>query len=239
MPKFKPCLILLFCLGNLFVQAQNQHSGWLASFNTIGLNHKWSLHFDAQLRSTDELRNIQTLLLRPGINYHFAKNMTATLGYAFIYNRKTVEETTGYTAEHRIWEQFLISHKWQTVTTTHRFRLEQRFLPVSAVRNTELEVTDYVTAHRLRYFIRNLLPLQNSQAFTKGFFLALQYEVFLNTGNKKAVNGKTFDQNRFYAALGYRIHKIDLEAGYLNQYTKTATGANKNHIAQIAVYKRL
>ena len=239
MLKFKPCFLLLFCLGNLYVQAQNQHSGWLASFNTIGLHNKWSLHFDAQLRSTDELKNIQTLLLRPGINYHFAKNMSATLGYAFIPNRKTVDEITGYIMEHRIWEQFLISHKWKTLTTTHRVRLEQRFLPVAAAKNTALEVTGHVAAHRLRYFIRNVLPLQSSPAFSKGFFLALQDEVFLNIGNKKAVNGKTFDQNRFYAALGYRIHKIDLEAGYLNQYIKTTTSATKNHIAQVAVYKRL
>jgi len=53
------------------------------------------------------------------------------------------------------------------------------------------------------------------------------------------VNGKTFDQNRFYVALGYRISKIDMELGYMNQYTKTASGSITNNIGQFAVYKRL
>ena len=229
----------LICFAVFSAKAQTQRSGWIASFNTFRLDNKWSIYFDAQLRSTDKIKNVQTFLLRPGINYHFNKSVSATLGYAFVHNRRTSGSVTDYVTEHRVWEQLLASHKFKTVSTSHRLRLEQRFLPVTTVNNNELEVIDRVTAHRLRYFIRNLLPFQKGSAFSKGFFAALQDEVFLNIANKDVVNGKTFDQNRFYVALGYRISKIDLELGYMNQYTKTASGSITNNIGQFAVYKRL
>jgi len=236
---YRIAFFILICSTGLSVQAQNQQSGWLATFNTFRLNPSFSMHLDAQLRSTDALEHVQTFLLRPGINYHFNKKFSSTLGYAFVHNRRSSGTITGYVTEHRIWEQVLFSHKWLMVSTSHRLRLEQRFLPVTTITNNELKVTDRVTAQRLRYFMRNLVPLQNKNAFTKGWFAALQNEIFLNVTNKDAVNGKVFDQNRFYAAVGYRMGKIDLEAGYLNQYTKTVSSTLTNHIVQLAVYKRL
>src|SRR5215204_2968602 len=208
---YRIAFFILICSTGLSVQAQNQQSGWLATFNTFRLNPSFSMHLDAQLRSTDALEHVQTFLLRPGINYHFNKKFSSTLGYAFVHNRRSSGTITGYVTEHRIWEQVLFSHKWLMVSTSHR----------------------------LRYFMRNLVPLQNKNAFTKGWFAALQNEIFLNVTNKDAVNGKVFDQNRFYAAVGYRMGKIDLEAGYLNQYTKTVSSTLTNHIVQLAVYKRL
>ena len=95
-------------------------------------------------------------------------------------------------------------------------------------------------ANRFRYFIRNILPLNAEPGFSKGMFAALQNEVFLNFGNKENVNGKTFDQNRLYMAVGYRFSKsFDLEAGYMNQYINGRNNDVNNHIAQIATYIRL
>jgi hypothetical protein len=237
---FKPFIFIILIKTSSISYAQVQNSGWLASFNTFKLSNKTSLHFDAQLRSTDEIKNIQTVLLRPGINYHFNPSMSVTVGYGFIENRRTMEEVTGYVAEHRIWEQFIVSHKINTISTAHRFRLEQRFLPITSIDNNKLEVIDRNTSHRFRYFIRNIVPLQNKKAFSQGLFFALQDEVFLNISKQEYVNGKTFDQNRLYLALGYRLPgKIDIEAGYMNQYTSTRTSFINNHIAQLALYKRL
>ena len=72
-------------------------------------------------------------------------------------------------------------------------------------------------------------------------FAALQNEEFVNVGNTKNVNGKFFDQNRFYLALGYRLRpSIDLETGYLNQYVSGRNGAFvNNHAWQVASYLRL
>ena len=219
---------------------QPQFSGWLASFNIFKLNSKLSIHFDAQLRSTDGWQQVQTILLRPGLNVHLNKQWTITAGYAFISNRRTVSGISDLLPEHRIWQQALFSHKLKNVSISHRFRFEERFISKAVLTNNELKTNGSDQAFRFRYFIRNILPFAGSKSFSKGSFFALQNEVFLNTGNKSAVNGKTFDQNRLYAAIGYRLPgKFDIEGGYMNQYISTSSSFINNHIAQIAVYKRL
>jgi len=232
--------LFLFVLFSTAIQAQVQFSGWLGSFNTFKLNNKFSLHFDAQLRTTDELKDVQTILLRPGLNFHANKNWVLTTGYAYISNRRSVSSVSGLLPEHRIWQQALFNHKLKNVAVAHRFRFEERFISKANVFNDGLEADGSDPAFRFRYFIRGVVPFSAQPSFSKGPFFALQNEVFLNTGDRSPVNGKTFDQNRLYAALGYRLTgKIDLEAGYMNQYTSTRTSFINNHIAQIAVYKRL
>lgn len=234
-------ICFFFLAFSLFyaAEAQVQFSGWLASFNTFKLNDRLSLHFDGQLRSTDELAQVQTILLRPGLNVH-VKNWVFSGGYAYIANRRTVAAISDLQPEHRIWQQAIFNHKLKKVAIAHRARFEERFISKSVVRNNELEADGYDQAFRFRYFLRSIFPLTSQPSFSKGPFLALQNEVFLNTGNRSAVNGKTFDQNRLYGAIGYRLPgKLDLELGYMNQYTSTRTSFINNHIAQVAVYKRL
>lgn len=219
--------------------AQTQFSGWLASFNTINLNKKLSLHFDGQLRSTDGWDEVQTILLRPGLNVHLNKQLTVTAGYAFIANRRTVSGISDLLPEHRIWQQALFTHKLGTMNLSHRLRFEERFISKAVVRSSELEAEGHNNAYRLRYFLRNIIPFRKTPSFDKGAFFALQNEIFFNTGDRSAVNGKTFDQNRAYIAVGYRLPaKLDIEAGYVNQYTVTAAAFTNNHIIQFALYKR-
>jgi hypothetical protein len=72
-----------------------------------------------------------------------------------------------------------------------------------------------------------------------GIFAALQNEVFLNLQHKDQLNGKVFDQNRAYLALGYRFSKkFDLEAGYLNQAIRGASVNTSNNVIQLALYTR-
>ena len=222
------------------VQGQVQHSAWVASFNTFKINEQFSLHFDAQVRSTDERQAVQTLLLRPGINYHLNRNFSVTGGYAYIPNRRFVGGASGLLAEHRIWTQMLYSHKLNRAAVGHRLRFEQRFIPNAVARSNKVEADGFRDARRLRYFVRTILPLTKDRPFNKGFFLALQNEVFANVGDKSAVNGRFFDQNRLYGAAGYRLpNKTDVEIGYMNQYVRTRNAHVNNHIIQLAFYRRL
>jgi hypothetical protein len=240
----KKLLLLLFLqitASVFFVSAQTTFTGWLASFNTFKTGKKTSIHTDIQLRSTDDIKQVQTLLIRPGLNVHLNKYLTVTAGYAFITNKRVAGTASGFMPEHRIWEQLLINHKLKTVFLNHRFRLEQRFIAKSIVVNDELEKDGSAYANRFRYFIRSVVPFTKQPVFKKGLFAALQNEVFLNFGNKATVNNETFDQNRLYMAIGYRLNaRFDLETGYLNQYVN---GRNKsftnNHVAQLAGYLRL
>lgn len=230
-----------FLIINVVMHAQSQSSGWLASFNTFKTGKRTSIHTDVQIRSSDKFQHIQTLLLRAGLNYRLNKQMLLTGGYAFIQNRRVINTVAGYAPEHRIWEQFILTHAISRLSVQHRFRLEHRFISKSIVVNDQFKNDGHVPAHRFRYFIRNVLPLQKTAIFSKGFFVALQNEVFLNIGNNDGVNNKVFDQNRVYTALGYRFcSKFDIDAGYMNQYIKgSGKQATNNHIIQLATYLRL
>ena len=236
-----PIFSLIIASAFSGLSAQSTFNGWLASFNTFKTGKKTSIHTDIQLRSTDEIKQVQSILIRPGLNVRLNKHVTVTAGYAFISSKRTSGTATAFMPEHRIWEQLLITHKLKRVAVSHRFRLEQRFLAKSVVVNDELERDGSAYANRFRYFIRGLIPFTNEPVFKKGCFAALQNEVFMNFGNTSTVNNEKFDQNRLYVALGYRLHpSFDLETGYLNQYVN---GRNKsfsnNHIVQIAGYLRL
>jgi len=70
--------------------------------------------------------------------------------------------------------------------------------------------------------------------FTQGFFAALQNEVFVNIGDPSPVNGKFFDQNRAYLAVGYRwSRQFDLEMGY-----RTSISAAQAAILPTIIYFR-
>ncbi|MEA9414213.1 DUF2490 domain-containing protein [Flavobacterium sp. PL02] len=235
-------ITILFLSTTVNAQTQNTFTGWSAVFFTYKLNDKFSLHFDGQARSTDELKNLQSYIIRPGLNYHIKDNMIATVGYAYIGNNRSVMDIDGWVPEHRIWEQFIFNQKFtlanRPVTLQHRFRLEQRFMGQAIIEQNELVTDSYEFAQRLRYFARSIFPLSKTDNFTKGAFLALQNEVFLNVQN--APNDSFFDQNRAYLALGWRLSpKFDLEAGYMNQYVLGKSNNTVNNIVQVAAYVRL
>jgi hypothetical protein len=183
--------------------------------------------------------------LRPGLNYHISNKAIATLGYAYIGTNRTVSGISGWIPEHRIWEQFIYNQKFalsaRSTTLQHRFRLEERFIGTAMVDGDELATDDYEFAMRLRYFARMIMPLQKTESFTSGAFVAFQDEAFFNIkNNDKVTNGKVFDQNRAYVALGWRFSpKFDLEAGYMNQYVLGRSLDVSNSIIQVAGYVRL
>jgi hypothetical protein len=233
---------MLLVVSQNHLCAQSQFSGWLASMHTVKTGAKTSIHADVQWRSSDEFKHMQSLLIRTGLNYHLNKKVILTAGYAFVENRRTIGSVHGYAPEHRLWEQVVYNHKLKKLMVAHRLRLEQRFISTSKVVNNELDNNGSVYANRLRYFIRNILPLRSkTETFSKGLFAALQNELFFNIGNTANVNGKFFDQNRVYVAMGYRLNpSFDLETGYLNQYINGRnTAFTNNHVWQLAGYLRL
>lgn len=223
------------------VSGQTQATGWTGLFYTVRLNPKFDLIGDMQFRSGDQFSKMQTLLLRAGLQYKIRSNLMVTTGYAYVLPRRTINEMTGYGFEHRVWEQLIFTHPMAFATVQHRFRLEQRFISKSLIANGEFENAGNIFANRFRYFFRSVIPFNGEKKFVKGVFTALQNEVMLQFGDKSGTNGKIFDQNRFYLALGYRLsRKFDLEAGYMNQYINgKSRNFTNNHISQLAAYLRL
>ncbi|WP_316817816.1 DUF2490 domain-containing protein [Pedobacter nyackensis] len=200
--------------------------------NSTKINDKWGMHLDVQLRTADDWDGIRNFLFRPGVTHYINKNSNATVGYlltnTYLKNDGAANNTL---TEHRIWEQYIYTHRIKPVYAQHRFRLEQRFMETAG---------GDVFSQRFRYFFRATLPvLGPKEAFVQGPFVALQNELFFNVQNKAKLNGKLFDQNRAYAAAGYRFTKsFDVEAGYLNQFINGRSTNTINNAIQLAFYTR-
>jgi hypothetical protein len=233
MKKIFLCICIVFASFGSFAQTQQQTSGWFLYLTNIKLNQKWGLVADVQLRSANDFGYLRNFLVRPGVTYFINKNNNVTLGYLLATTKTEVAGAADINiAEHRIWEQYIYTHKLSSIFATHRLRMEQRFIEQN-------NGTD-IFAQRFRYFFRLIQPLQAKAAtFERGAFVALQNEVFLNVQHKDLLNKSLFDQNRAYLAAGYRFSKkLDLELGYLNQATNGLNNYTINNIVQFAVYTR-
>lgn len=241
------CILTLVIKGSLYAQTVTNFSGWASVFSTTKLSSKFSLHLEAQVRSNNDWKEVQTVLLRTGLNYNIKTNQVVTVGYALIENHRSVDDVSGWGSEQRIWEQFILNTPFSLgnhfVSLQNRFRLEQRFISTSIVTGDELQTDGYVFSQRFRYFARAIYPFSPTpkQAFVHGTFFSLQDEIFVNLGDASGVNGKFFDQNRAYFSLGYRFStKYDLEIGYMNQFViRKGSLKTINNIIQFATYLRL
>jgi hypothetical protein len=238
--------IFFFFPGKLSAQTTNQFSGWLAAFGRVELKNRFSLHIESQLRSTDNIEQIQSIILRAGLNYNLKSNQIVTVGYAYISSRRTVDGISGYGPEDRIWEQFVLNEAFSfqnhSITIQNRFRLEQRFIGQSVAEDGKLVTSGFSFVQRIRYLARMIAPFVKSPGgFKKGSYFSLQDEVFVNIGDLSVVNGKYFDQNRAYISIGYRFSsKNDTEIGYMNQFVlNQGTARTSNNIIQIATYIKL
>ncbi|WP_316830849.1 DUF2490 domain-containing protein [Pedobacter aquatilis] len=225
-------LISIMALGKLSAQTQYQNTGWFMFLNNTKFNKKWGLQFDLQVRSADDWKYVRNTLVRPAVQYFINDKHNVALGYLWQTTQNQFNGSPNtFLHEHRIFEQYIYTHKLGSVFASHRFRVEQRFIE---------RANEDVFSQRFRYFFRLIQPLQKKEAsFTNGPFLALQNELFLNLQNNAKINNSVFDQNRLYLAAGYRFSKkIDLEAGYMNQAVKNTSNHTNNSIIQLAVYTR-
>lgn len=221
--------VLCICAMLLLKSSEAQTStsnGWFFSNHQQTLSKAWSLLSDVQFRSADHFGYLETVLIRPGLQYKISNKHSVVAGYAYLGNWEEINSKKEFDLEHRAWEQYNLKLMAGNIEINNRLRLEQRFLEAS-------NGFDFV--QRLRYYIRSQIPFVKKKEFTNGAFAALQNEVFLNIQNKEAVNGRFFDQNRLYGSLGYRFtKKVDVEAGYLFRY-QIEEKKERNHILQLVL----
>lgn len=195
----------LLVWGSMLLHAQNDTGNWLMYFGTNKINEKFSLHTEAQYRNhTISPTNIEQLLLRTGLNYHFKPNTSATLGYAHIGNYVYESEPKSpEVEEHRIWQQFLTTNTIGRVKFEHRYRLEERFV-------------DDDFKMRFRYRLMLFVPLNKPTIETGVLYLGVYDELFINDKRN------FFDRNRLYAGLGYQYaNNIHFQVGLLRQEVQT------------------
>ncbi|MFT2008124.1 DUF2490 domain-containing protein [Pontibacter sp. 13R65] len=220
--------------------AQNQRekvhndNGWYMYFGDHRLNDKWGLHTEVQFRRHNIISDPQQLLIRTGINYALTSSAMVTLGYGFIETYPYGGDPVGAIfPEQRIYQQLQFRNNLARLVFTHRYRQEQRWLKRPGDE-------DYTYFNRTRYFLKAVLPLSGPTVDAKEFFLAAYDEIFVNYGENVQVN--IFDQNRAYAALGYKLNDAaSLELGYLNQIIQKPNGRmfEHNHTLQVSLFYNL
>jgi hypothetical protein len=223
-------------------QVETRSTAWYSGLNSIRLNEKWGFQFDLVLRTGDEWKYLQTMMLKPGISYKLSGSTTAFVGYNNVRSRVVIGDVSGYASENQIWEQLFIRHRlFNLLNTLHRPLLEQRFLNIPVIKNNSIETEGHAFALRFRYLFRNVLPFKKQESFAKGPYAYAQQEILLNIGDKSAVNGKTYDQVRILTGLGYRFSsKFDIESGYLFRDVATRTSLHyHDHIFQLTSILRL
>ena len=193
--------VYLFLLPVTVAAQQDGTGNWLMYFGTNKVSDKFSIHTEVQYRNHSITpNNIEQLLLRTGLNYHFSKKASVTAGYGYITSYLNESENNGPDIrEHRIWEQFILTNRVGRVKFEHRYRIEQRF------------IEDYYR-DRFRYRLMLFIPLNNNELIKNTWFIGLYDEIFIKTENK------FFDRNRLYGALGYIFNKdLSVQAGMLHQ----------------------
>lgn len=212
----KQLLVILAVFLPFLGFSQNSDFGnWIIYFGNKDFNEKWNWHHEVQYRNYDRIGDLEQLLLRTGIGYNLTENNNnILLGYGFITSENYVNDQDKFSVnEHRIYQQFITKQQIGSVSLSHRYRFEQRFVE-----------SDF--RMRFRYFLSLKVPIfKNEEGEFDKWYLSSYNEIFLNT------ESSIFDRNRLYGGLGYRLNKkIRFELGYMDQFFETSSRDQLNII---------
>ncbi|MBF8150901.1 DUF2490 domain-containing protein [Winogradskyella sp. F6397] len=197
--------VFIFMLFQSVLLAQKNSEDYFGAWYTLGINHRFTEQFSltpyAELRLYKPTSNYNLTFASLNGNYHFKKNQTITVAYAYL-DIDSVFDTDNVpnTIEHRILEQYAIKHNFKALNIQHRFRFEQRFLEKTA--GNELQ-------NRFRYRLSLQYPIN------KTVYLALKDEGFIN------FQDQVFHENRFFVGFGVHILKnTQLHIDYLKHHIR-------------------
>lgn len=204
-------LFLFLVSGNLFA---NEPQPWYIYFGSTKIKDtRFSIHHELQVRDFKAFRDHNQTLARVGLQYRFSPLLQTTLGYGYIYSELEDSPNRPF-GENRIYQEALLSHDFlDKVGIRHRFRLEERFIEDRDFRG------------RFRYTLFADIPLTDKGMATGGIYASLYDEVFFNLSHDEKLD--SFDRNRAYAALGYKIRdNFGVQLGYMRQHVGKNTGTN-------------
>lgn len=240
---FRIIIVLFLCSSSVHAQREYvwHNNGWFMYFGSHKLSDKWGLHLEAQVRRYNFITDDQQLLLRAGINYHFGANVFATAGYCFVqtapYGNYPAKSAF---PENRSWQQLQVKNQLGRFEMISRFRSEQRFVNVPVLADGVWRPGEAQFSHRFRFLNRVSIPFKGKTIEEKTVYFSVYDEIFVNAG--KNITFNVFDQNRLYAAFGYRFPKLGrLEIGYLNQLIFKSDGVKveNNHTLQVGLFSSI
>lgn len=230
-------LMLLPLAGMAQKHISTQAHAWATYQGNHRFSDRWGLHTEYQWRRNNMFEHWQQSLLRVGVEYYLKNGLQFTVGYGWIRTFPYGDQPVAFTFdEHRLWEQVMLNQQVWRIGINHRYRMEQRWMETRVANADGATDVIFQLRHRGRYRLMLTMPLSRSSMANNTLFLALYDEVFLGFGPH--IGNNVLDQNRAYAALGWRFNKdLNFQVGYLNQYVIKSDGfhAERNHTLQLAV----
>ncbi|CAL2101411.1 conserved protein of unknown function [Tenacibaculum sp. 190130A14a] len=191
----KKLFLLTFILFS--IQSYSQSTGekelgvWYMYNGTHKLSDKFSLKTMAHFRFFEVGDDLQQFITRLGVNYKINKNLSVTIGHAFLNTDGTFNELGGDAYENRTYEDFNVKHNISKLGFAHRLRAEQRFFESG-------------TGHFLRYQLGLSYPIDEKWS------TYLYDEIFMD------FDGENFNQNWLGAGFKYKLSKtLKLQLGYM------------------------
>lgn len=244
MHLLKQSFILIVCLYVVNTgRAQSQFQGWTSFLSFTKVNKSFTIEFDGTVHSTDKWEQVLSYQFWAGLLYYFNTHWSVGLGYSVEKKRESVSNLTGMVADNEVWEQLVASYPLRIGSGKHerkgtlyqRLRLEDRFIPEIIADGSAIKTQSTIFSTRLRYLVRTQTPIIPTDSFTKGPYFVLQDELYLNTTGRDKLGTKFIDQDRGFVASGYRFSKqLDVEFGYLLQYSQSKSSSSKNSILQLS-----
>jgi len=181
-------IILFFTLFRIAVYSHAaKTTGWFFLSHSQKISKKFKALADVQVRSTNKLIHVETLLLRGDVGYKVNDNSSVAIGYIYKGDWTTKNGKSLDRHENRIYQQYSFGTNIKRTEFTFRFRQEQRFVK---------DTGDYRFSQRSRLFLSFQLPIIANADFSKGLYSTIQDELFLNTQHKENMNNSFFDQDR-------------------------------------------
>jgi hypothetical protein len=208
------CLILVVAFSTFSLALNSQTSSsslgsWTSFEGRIGIpKTNFSIDSDVQLRLYEPLSTFQEIVGRVGLTFHTYKRKAYTAGIARLHtNYFGTDFNENPTIENRLWQQLTFSQGGSKLKIEHRSRIEQRW-----INDGDIHFSGRIRQRIL--FKLNLGSYRYRYRYSTKFFVSIYDELFIG------LSEIPFDQNRFYAGIGFNLgSKIKLQSGYLWQET--------------------
>ncbi|MEP6846433.1 MAG: DUF2490 domain-containing protein [Panacibacter sp.] len=212
---------------------------WYSYFNTLQLSSRLSVTSDVSERYFFDNGKQYQFFLRTMGNWNFAQNWTAGAGFAYIRSHTFDPASVSKLAvpELRPFQELIYKQKFNKITLSHRYRIEERFIHKTA--NDKLANGSNFN-FRFRYQLTFDYNLYKSKDNTKSLNLKAGDEIMFNAG--KNIVSNIFDQNRIYVGLNYQpINNIAFQLDYMNAFQERSSGTqfNQGNIIRLSIFQKI
>ncbi|RNI30321.1 DUF2490 domain-containing protein [Rufibacter immobilis] len=205
-----------FLLATAATAQRGNVNHWLQYSGSYWINPQWVATANLQYRTYRPVKDPRTFFTGAELQYNFKKAPVSLLsGYAHLFNRNYLDlENTDYSHENRLYQQVSIRGQLWKASITHRYQVEERWLPQG-----------YHT--RFRYSVALRVPIGSPEREVRPWYGIFRNEV------RVIVRDQPFDSNRVFGGVGYTFSKhFTLEGMWMSQL---AGGGNHQHFTMFVL----